>query len=398
MTIYSLALPAIQVSFLSLKLFQSHNFVLPQMVINLTGLLANIIGQYILVSRLEFGIAGSATILTLSHYVIAAGFILYIRFSHLYRQTWCGWRVEAIYNWYHYLKYGIPGMLMLCFESWSFESGYFSVGAFSPFPKVELGVYSVAFQVAGVVFSVPLGYMVSGTVRIGNLLGHNEPHNARYSSYLLYLIIFVTGTTQFVVIYSTKSWLVTLFTTDTCIVLGAIGPLSVVAVFQIFDGFQAVAGGVLKGCGKQALGAIINIFTFQLLSLPLAFYLAFGLKWYTSGFWIGLAVGIFIHGVGYGVALWFVDWEKASEIARENAGVKIVTGYSSGSDGKDTFAPIARIGEKGSLERNVVVAIRLLTLLLFVSFLVLGVIIREFQFTISFYKPDSYNYSHCNYE
>ena len=398
MSIYCLALPAIQISFLSLKLFQAHNFVLPQIMINLSGLIANIVGQYILVVYLKLGVKGSATTLTLSQYVIAVGFILYIRFSHLYKQTWCGWRAEALYDWYHYLKYGVPGMLMLCFESWSFESGYFSVGAFAPFPKVELGIYSVAFQVAGVVFSIPLGYMVSGTVRIGNLLGHNEPQNAKHSSYLLYVIIFVTGTTQFVVIYSTKTWLVTLFTTDTCILAGAIWPLSIVAVFQIFDGFQAVAGGILKGCGKQALGAIINIFTFQFISLPLAFYLAFGMKWYTSGFWTGLAVGILIHGVGYGVALWFVDWNKTSKIARENAGVRIVADNSSGSDCKDTFTPVARIGDRGYLEMKFVIAIRLLTLLLFVLFLALGVIIREFQFTISFYETDNSNYTHCHYD
>ena len=401
MTIYSLALPAIQVSFLSLKLFQAHNFVLPQILINLSGLLANIIGQFILVVYLGLGVKGSATVLTLSHYVIATGFILYIRFSHLYKQTWCQWRIEALYDWYQYLKYGIPGMLMLCFESWSFESGYFSVGAFAPFPKVELGIYSVAVQVAAVVFSIPLGYMVSGTVRIGNLLGHNEPQNAKHSSHLLYVMIFVTGTIQFVVIYSTRSWLVNLFTTDTCIISGAIWTLSVIAIFQIYDGFQAVAGGILKGCGKQSLGALINVFSFQCITLPLAFYFAFGMKWYASGFWLGLAVGIFVHGFGYGVALWFIDWEKTAKTARENAGITpeaIEADYSSDSDGKDTFTPsVVSIGSRECLGKKIVVATRLLTLLLFVLLLVLGVILREFHFTISFYKPDNTNYTHCNY-
>ena len=418
MSVYFLSLPALQITFLALKLLQSHNYIFPQIVIILFGLTTNAIGQYLLVSVFHFGIIGSAVALTVCQYVTAVGYIMYIRFSHLYRQTWGSWRMECLHDWWHYLKYGIPGMLMLCVEWLSFESGYFSIGAFAPSPRIELGVYSVVFNIADIIFSVAWGYTISATVRVGNLLGQNEPQNARRATYLMFVLVFITGSTQCVVIYFPRNWLASLFTKDACILAGSAWPIAVVAVFQIVDGFQAVAGGVLKGCGKQAIGAVINTITFQFLSLPLAFYLAFGLKWYTAGFWVGLAIGILIHGVGYGIALCCVDWEKTAETALRNAGVltekeSLSVESQSGSEEEDTIE--ARKVSHSSQERcevaepqsitqtfpkreyTYIIAIRSLTLTLCVLFLALGVILREFQFPISLYQPDSTNYSYCPY-
>ena len=442
MSIYFLSLPAIQITFLTLKLLQSHNYVFPQIVIILCGLLANIFGQYFLVSYYNFGILGSSTAITICQYVTAFGYIMYIRFSHLYHQTWGSWRLEALYDWWHYLKYGLPGMLMLCFEWWSFESGYFSVGAFAPYPKVELGIYSVVLNIADIIFSIALGYTISATVRVGNLLGRNEPQNARHTTYLLFVLILITGTTQCVIIYFPRNLLARLFTENTCILAGSSWPIIVVALFQIVDGFQAVAGGVLKGCGKQALGAVINVVTFQFLSLPLSFYLAFGLKWYTAGFLVGLAIGILIHGVGYAIALSCVDWDETAKIALKNAGVltekensegkfryEDFMGLKSGSDEENTFMShsmgVRNVSRESDSSQErcemaespqdtqiifdnqnqtcskqefiLIVANRSLTLLLCILFLALGVILRTYNFSISIYTPDSTNYSYCPY-
>ena len=117
---------------------------------------------------------------------------MYIRFSHLYQQTWGHWRLDALSDWYQYFKYGIPGMLMLCFEWWAFELGYFTVGAIAPYPKIEIGIYSVLMNITGLIYSIPLGYMIAATVRVGNLLGHNEPNRARQvptSAFVQYFLL-----------------------------------------------------------------------------------------------------------------------------------------------------------------------------------------------------------------
>ena len=254
---------------------KQHNLFLPQVLIALVGVLFNVVAQYLLVVYLQFGIAGSAVGLTMAQYIMAAGYILYIRFSHLYKQTWGGWSVESLYGWYHYLKYGVPGMIMLCYEWGSFESGYFALGGFAPYPKVELGIYSVLINFAGIAFSLPLGFMIAATVRVGNLLGQNEPRRARQSCYLSLLLICVVNSILCFCMYLARNHLALLFTSDECILAGSEWAVMIVAVFQVADGYQGVAGGAIKGCGKQKFGAVTNLITYQFISLPLAFVLAF---------------------------------------------------------------------------------------------------------------------------
>ena len=48
--------------------------------------------------------------------------------------------------------------------------------------------------------------------------------------------------------------------------------------------------GVLRGCGRQVLGACVNIVSFYILALPVGISLALAAKMGTLGMWIGLAI------------------------------------------------------------------------------------------------------------
>ena len=48
--------------------------------------------------------------------------------------------------------------------------------------------------------------------------------------------------------------------------------------------FQGVCSGVLVGCGKQHLGAIVNLVGYYFLALPLAILLSVS-GWDLSGMW-----------------------------------------------------------------------------------------------------------------
>ena len=429
LSIYSLSLPAIQITFLALKHFQSHNLIFPQICISFIGVLFSVAAQYLIVVYLQLGIAGSAIALTLSQYIIAAGYLLYIRFSHLYKQTWGGWSVESLFGWYQYLKYGVPGMIMLCFEWCSFESGYFSVGAFAPYPKVELGIYSVLMNFAGLAFSIPLGFMVAATVRVGNLLGDNKPDRAKQSCCLSLLLISTINSIQCLCLYLARNSLALIFTNDECILAGSMWSVVVIAVLQVADGYQGVAGGVIKGCGKQKFGALINVIAFQFISIPLAYVLAFVVKWYTAGFWIGLTVGLVLQGCGYTLVLFCINWKKCAVTAMQNAGVggetfdnyktekmKIIFTDQADSEAREIsdklynrdssedeleVAGLLEIPESidshPKREFYFMLATRSLTLALCFLILVLGIIVRKFNFTVPFYEYSTTNSSYCPY-
>jgi MATE family multidrug resistance protein len=73
--------------------------------------------------------------------------------------------------------------------------------------------------------------------------------------------------------------------------------LRVAAVFQLFDGLQGVATGVLRGVGDTRTPMLWNFAGHWLVGLPLGYLLAFPRGWGVVGLWVGLSIGLIIVGV-----------------------------------------------------------------------------------------------------
>ena len=54
---------------------------------------------------------------------------------------------------------------------------------------------------------------------------------------------------------------------------------------------QTILAGVLRGCGKQLIDALITLSTYYLLGLPLAIVLVYVADMGAFGFWLGCTVG-----------------------------------------------------------------------------------------------------------
>ena len=250
--------PTVIVYILSTKFLQTQNVVIPTIFLTGIGNVVNIFCHYLFVMRLDYGVEGAAISLSITYWSLAIVYTCYIRCSSLYNTSWQGWTMEAFGGWLHYCKYGIPGMIMLCLEWWTFEIGYLIVGATSPHPRVEIGIYSIMFKVSDQLYSIPIGYTVAATVRVGNLLGANSPVLARKSAFLYLIIILVIGMHFSVGVFLLKPYLPLLFTSDKCTIAGASDTLLSTAIYMNVDGFQLLAGGVLNGCGRQGITSITN--------------------------------------------------------------------------------------------------------------------------------------------
>jgi MATE family multidrug resistance protein len=68
--------------------------------------------------------------------------------------------------------------------------------------------------------------------------------------------------------------------------------LPIAAVFQIFDGTQVVASGVLRGSADTTFPAGIALVGFWLVGLPAGWYLGFPAGYGPRGLWWGLTFGL----------------------------------------------------------------------------------------------------------
>jgi MATE family multidrug resistance protein len=63
-------------------------------------------------------------------------------------------------------------------------------------------------------------------------------------------------------------------------------------VFQVFDGTQTVAGGILRGLGETKVAMLVNLVGYWFFGLPVSYLLGFGAGLGPAGLWYGLVLGL----------------------------------------------------------------------------------------------------------
>jgi len=77
----------------------------------------------------------------------------------------------------------------------------------------------------------------------------------------------------------------------------------VYGALQLFDAWQVVATGALRGLGDTRTPMVLNVIGHWVIGLPLGYWLCFQRGWGVVGLWFGLSIGLTIVGVVL-VAIW----------------------------------------------------------------------------------------------
>ncbi|XP_072909321.1 multidrug and toxin extrusion protein 1-like isoform X4 [Hemitrygon akajei] len=313
------AIPAVFIHQLEIKYLQNQGINMPQVF---TGFLANIFNavvNYVLIYKLSLGIRGSAIANVASQYCQATFLFLYIRCRRLHVETWAGWSTECLQEWGSFVRLAIPSMLMLCIEWWSYEVGIFLAGLVN---EVQLGAQCIIYQILTAVYMIPLGFSVSASVHVGNALGARNPQKAKTLARVAVLCTGSCAAVSCVILRSVSDVLGYIFTSDKEIILLVADVLPLVVIHQLFDSLAAVSGGVLRGAGKQALGAVVNLVGFYLIGFPIGIPIMFVGKLGILGYWIGVMTCTAVQFIFFQAVIYKLNWNKASDQALVNAGLK----------------------------------------------------------------------------
>jgi MATE family multidrug resistance protein len=173
-----------------------------------------------------------------------------------------------------------------------------------------LAAHQIALNLAGLTFMVPLGIGTAGAVRVGHAVGRLDQAGARHAGWtalLLGVAFMACAAAAFLLV---PVPLVHLFTLDRDVVTLGVSLLAVAAMFQMFDGLQGVATGVLRGAGDTRTPMIANLLGHWVIGLPIGYSLCFALGWGVVGLWVGLSTGL----ITIGLAL-LVVWARRSRAA-----------------------------------------------------------------------------------
>lgn len=203
-------------------------------------------------------------------------------------------------------RLGFPAASQVTLEVGVFGLATALAGRLDP---VSSAAHQIALNIAGTSFMVPLGVAAAGAVRVGNRVGANDPAGAARAGWMAILLGSGFMTAAGVLFFVAPRTLIGLFSPGPAVVdLGA-SLLLVAAVFQLFDGLQAVATGALRGLGNTRMAMMVNLAGHWFVGLPIAYVLCFPLGLGVRGLWMGLSIGLIVCGV---VLTWY--WHRRIKI------------------------------------------------------------------------------------
>ncbi len=184
---------------------------------------------------------------------------------------------------------GFPAAAQLSLEVGVFAAASVLTGRLAP---VALASHQIALNIASVTFMVPLGVSSAGAVRVGHAVGRRDTAGAERAGWTALLIGSAFMSVAAAAFVLAPRALVGAFSVDEGVLCVGTALLFVAAVFQLFDGLQCVATGVLRGLGQTRTPMLWNLLGHWLIGLPFGYVLCFVLDRGVVGLWWGLSTGL----------------------------------------------------------------------------------------------------------
>ncbi len=203
------------------------------------------------------------------------------------------WRPD--WRRYHTVwRLGLPIAFTFGFEATVFAAAVWLMGLIN---AESVAAHTIALQIAAMTFMVPMGIAQAATIRIGLGFGRKDGvaiHRAGWTALTmgvgfmacmaLTLLLF---SEQFIGIFIDRS-----LPENAAVVTLAVSFLMVAAIFQIADGAQVVAAGMLRGLHDTTVPMIMAGVGYWGIGIGVGSILAFRFGWQGIGIWTGLAVGL----------------------------------------------------------------------------------------------------------
>ena len=191
-------------------------------------------------------------------------------------------------------RLGLPAAFQVMLEVGVFAAASALAGRISP---DAAAANQIVLNIAGFFFMIPLGLSSAAAVRVGQAVGRRDAAAARragWSAIGLSLSAALAIAGAFLLF---PSVLLRIFTEEASVLTLGVTLLFICALFQPFDGLQAVATGALRGLGDTRTPMWANLGGHWLVGLPLAYFLCFQRGWGVTGLWVGLAFSLMLVGV-----------------------------------------------------------------------------------------------------
>ena len=242
----------------------------------------------------EMGIRGAAFATLLSNGLLCAATLIYALrklpehalMHRFWRPDWDILRQVAVV--------GFPIGLTALAEAGMFSASSIMMGWLGTIP---LAAHGIALQVATITFMLHMGLSQAATVRAGNAIGRNDKAHLIDGAKVALVLSFVLSVFTMILFVSAPDALISFFIKSDDPARSQIlevgrGLIYMAALFQLVDGGQVLALGLLRGIQDTKVPMIFASVSYWIVGLPAGYILGFVFGFGGLGVWGGLVIGL----------------------------------------------------------------------------------------------------------
>jgi multidrug resistance protein, MATE family len=163
---------------------------------------------------------------------------------------------------------------------------------------VELAAHGIALEVAALTFMLHVGLSSAATIRIARFDGQGDRVALRRAAKVAVVISLGVAALSILLFLSIPERIVALFLDlekpeSAAILAYGVTLLILAALFQLADGMQVMALGLLRGVQDTRVPMWLAAVSYWLIGIPCSYLLAFPMGYGGPGLWLGLVVGLF---------------------------------------------------------------------------------------------------------
>ncbi|KAI6657717.1 Multidrug and toxin extrusion protein 1-like [Oopsacas minuta] len=306
--LFCFAYPTFTLGNFASAFLQSQKIVFAVLWILVVGCVINISFQYIFIVILQQGTSGVPLAYLISMILVTLFLFAYIRISKIHL-NFSGLSFTMFSDWLHFLRYGAVSVLQVLIDRSIMRIVPIVVIGVILKDTQQLALAGILNAVWYVTSAVTVGYGISASVRIANLLGESNLNGAKKSTVLVVVFIFVLQCCLRMSVFSLASPLSYLFTSVEGMREQIEFGVKIVGLCVSLDTFSAIRG-IATACGLQFYALLIQFTFLIIISAPLGVVLTFYVSWRAVALILIPSIGYFISSIFLLILLYCYSWDN----------------------------------------------------------------------------------------
>lgn len=198
------------------------------------------------------------------------------------------------------IRVGIPSGATLFAEVAIFSAAGLILGQFG---TIVVASHQISLAITSMTFMIPLSVAMALTSMVGQRMGRMDYESVRRLSDMGRLVVLGLMLVTSLMLFFARFHIPQLFNTNPEIVQMSAALIVYSLFFQLPDGLQISANGILRGMKDTKVPMYLGIASYWLIAFPLSYYLGVVKHLEAPGVWMGLIAGLTVAALFLNVRL-----------------------------------------------------------------------------------------------